>query len=553
MSGGPSASGGGDRGGSGKSGSNVGGRRPAGQAAKEAKPGEAQGRAAKGAKPDGAQGRAAKGVKPGGAQGRDRRSGGRGQGQGGGGNKAGAGAPKASRRAATPRELALDILTKVAGSGAYSNLQLKRALQDAGLSRPDAALATELVYGTIGRQATLDYWLDRYVAKGVAKLQDWVHQLLRLSAYQLLYLDRIPAHAAVNEAVTIAKRRGHAGISGMVNGVLRSLDRNRSELTPSAIQLDDPIATVALRHSYPEWLVRRWADVYGIEGAEAICEAGNRSPQASIRANTLQGSREELLEQLKAEGLQAKPSALAPAGIVVESGGNLADMDGFKAGRWSLQDESSMLVAEVVQPKAGMKVLDCCAAPGGKSAHMAELMEGKGKVWANDLHAHKRELIVQQTERLKLRNVEAVTGDATTLAERFAPGSMDAVLLDAPCSGFGVIRRKPEIKWTKTEGDIAEIGAVQRKLLDGVSDLVKPGGTLVYSTCTIEREENERQIEVFLQEHPEFSLDAEWPVGLLETLRRVGAIGEDFNGQLQLLPQHFGSDGFFIARMIKQA
>jgi 16S rRNA (cytosine967-C5)-methyltransferase len=523
MSGGTNAGGGREgasRGRAGKTSGNGGERRPAGQAAKRTKPGG----------PNGAKGAA----------------------RGAGGNSR-AGASNAPRRAATPRELALDILTKVAGSGAYSNLQLKRALQDADLSRADAALATELVYGTIGRQATLDYWLDRYVAKGVGKLQTWVHQLLRLSAYQLLYLDRIPAHAAVNEAVTIAKRRGHAGISGMVNGVLRSLDRNRAELTPSAIQLADPIATVALRHSYPEWLVRRWADVYGIDGAEAICEAGNRSPHASIRVNALQGGREELLEQLKAEGLQAEPSALAPAGIIVESGGNLADLDGFRTGRWSLQDESSMLVAEVVQPKAGMKVLDCCAAPGGKSAHMAELMEGKGKVWANDLHAHKRELVVQQTERLKLRNVEAVTGDAATLSERFSPGSMDAVLLDAPCSGFGVIRRKPEIKWTKTEGDIAEIGAVQRRLLEAVCDLVKPGGALVYSTCTIEREENERQIEAFLQARPDFRLDAEWPAELLVTLRSAGAVGADFDGQLQLLPQHFGSDGFFIARMLRKA
>ncbi|MDQ6420829.1 16S rRNA (cytosine(967)-C(5))-methyltransferase RsmB [Paenibacillus sp. LHD-117] len=467
------------------------------------------------------------------------------------GNAGHAGA-SSSRRAATPREIALDILTKVAGSGAYSNLQLNRALQDEGLSRPDAALATELVYGTIGRQATLDHWLDKFVAKGVKKLQPWVHQLLRLSAYQLLYLDRIPAHAAVNEAVVIAKRRGHAGISGMVNGVLRNVDRNRAELVPSAIQLADPIATIALRHSYPEWLVRRWADTYGAEQAEAICEAGNRSPHASIRANTLQGNRDELLAQLRAEGLQAEPSELAPAGIVVASGGNLADMDGFRTGRWSLQDESSMLVAEVLAPKAGMKVLDCCAAPGGKSAHMAELMEGKGKVWANDLHAHKRELIVQQTERLKLRNVEAVTGDAAALSERFAPVSMDAVLLDAPCSGFGVIRRKPEIKWTKTEGDIAEIGAVQRKLLDAVCGLVKPGGTLVYSTCTIEPEENERQIAAFLQAHPEFELDADWPDAVTKPLEQAGLIGLGFDGQLQLLPQHFGSDGFYIARMIRR-
>lgn len=466
------------------------------------------------------------------------------------GSGAGANAP---RRAVTPRELALDILTKVAGSGAYSNLQLNRALQDSGLSRPDAALATELVYGTIGRQATLDHWLNRFVAKGVGKLQPWVHQLLRMSAYQLLYLDRVPSHAAVNEAVVIAKRRGHAGVSGMVNGVLRNMDRSRAELTPSAIQLDDPVATIALRHSYPEWLVRRWVDTYGIDITEAICEAGNMPPHASIRVNPLQGSREELLAELKAAGVEAESSSLAPSGLVVQSGGNLADMEGFRDGRWSLQDESSMLVAEVAAPKPGMKVLDCCAAPGGKSAHMAELMQGKGKVWANDLHAHKRELIVQQTERLGLRNVEAVIGDAATLPERFAPGSMDVVLLDAPCSGFGVIRRKPEIKWTKTPGDIEEISAVQRRLLNAVSGLVKPGGALVYSTCTIERNENEHQVEAFLQEHPEFQLDASWPAELLATLDRAGLLGPSFDGQLQLLPQHFGSDGFYIARMTRRS
>ncbi|REK76393.1 16S rRNA (cytosine(967)-C(5))-methyltransferase RsmB [Paenibacillus paeoniae] len=466
-----------------------------------------------------------------------------------GGNRGKVDPPK--RKAVTPRELALNILVKVADSGAYSNIQLNRSLQESGMSRQDAGLATELVYGTISRQATLDHWLSKFVSKGLHKLDTWVHQLLRLSAYQMLFLDRIPTHAAVNEAVTIAKRRGHSGISGMVNGVLRSIDRGREELVLSSIRAATPVATLALRHSYPEWLVERWVAAYGLEEAEAICASSNEQPHASIRVNTVLADRNDRLRELSDNGIHAEPSAIAPSGIVVTGGGNLAETDGFRQGLWSLQDESSMLVAEVVSPKAGMKVLDCCAAPGGKSAHMAELMDGKGKVWANDLHAHKRELIVAQTERLKLRNVEAVVGDATELPERFAPESMDAVLLDAPCSGFGVIRRKPEIKWTKTEGDISEIAALQRQLLHRVSGLVRPGGTLVYSTCTMEREENEAQIETFLREHPEFSLDADWPETVLSNLRDAGVIGDQFDGQLQLLPQHFGSDGFYIARMVK--
>jgi len=448
-----------------------------------------------------------------------------------------------------PRELALDALVKVAKTGAYSNLQLNRILQDADLQRADAALVTELVYGTIQRQLTLDHFLSRFVAKGLQKLETWVHGLLRMSAYQLLYLDRIPAHAVVNEAVLIAKRRGHAGIAGMVNGVLRNMVRNRSELKPDDITADNPIDAIALRHSYPEWLVARWIDTYGERVAEEICEWGNKPPHASVRVNPLRTNRKAALELLAGEGYDAEPSQLAPAGIVVGRGGNLADTSGFRDGLWTIQDESSMIVAEVAAPTAGMKVLDCCAAPGGKTTHLAELMEGKGKVWANDLHPHKRALIASQSERLKLRNVEAITEDAAELSGRFDPGSMDVVLLDAPCSGFGVIRRKPEIKWTKSAGDVADIAAVQRRLLNAVCGLVRPGGVLVYSTCTVVREENENQIARFLQEHPEFSLDAGWPEAIKAILQEKGAIGPDFDGQAQLLPQHFNSDGFYIARL----
>ncbi len=471
-----------------------------------------------------------------------------------GGNKqAGVTAATPKRTPKSPRELAMDILVKVAQTGAYSNLPLNRTLQDEQLQRSDAGLVTELVYGTIQRQATLDYWLSRFVAKGLHKLEAWVHQLLRMSAYQLLYLDRIPPHAAVNEAVVIAKRRGHAGIASMVNGVLRNLDRNRDELILDNIKADDPAVEIALRHSYPEWLVQRWLKAFGRETTEAICASGNEQPHASIRVNALRADRQQVLAQLSEAGIEAEASPVSSSGIIVAKGGNLADSEGFREGWWSIQDESSMLVAEVVAPTAGMKVLDCCAAPGGKSAHMAELMDGKGKLWANDLHAHKRSLIVQLTERLKLRNVEAITGDAMMLGVRFEPQSMDAVLLDAPCSGLGVIRRKPEIKWTKTESDIAEITAVQRQLLNAVCGLVRPGGVLVYSTCTIEGQENEKQIARFLKEHPDFALDANWPEELVSKLRQAGAIGEIFEGQAQILPHHFGSDGFFIARMVRRA
>ncbi|MBB3067161.1 16S rRNA (cytosine967-C5)-methyltransferase [Paenibacillus baekrokdamisoli] len=448
----------------------------------------------------------------------------------------------------TAREVALNTLVKVAEAGAYSNLQLNRALQDAELSRQDAGLATELVYGTIQFQRTLDDTLRKLIANDFNKLTPWVLQLLRMSAYQMLYLDRIPAHAAVNEAVQIAKKRGHSGISGMVNAVLRNTERRLAELKlPN--DNPDPINRIGITHSYPNWLVKRWIKVYGEEQTEAICAAGNEVPHASLRVNPLNISRDKALELLATTGYEAQPSPVTPYGIIVKGGGNLTQTDGYINGLWSMQDESSMLVAEVCAPSPGMRVLDCCAAPGGKTSHLAELMDNQGMVIANDVHPHKKNLIEEQAQRLGLTSVEAVTGDALELASRFEADSFDLVLLDAPCSGFGVIRRKPEIKWTKSVEDVKAIAELQSRLIKEAAKLVKPGGTLVYSTCTIEREENEAQVASFLSENEAFELDKAWPDQLLATLRSAAVIDESFEGTAQLLPQHFGSDGFFIARL----
>lgn len=437
----------------------------------------------------------------------------------------------------------MNVLTLVEQEGAYSNLLLNTALQKASLEKGDAGLATELVYGTISRLNTLDYYLDRFVKKGTAKLQPWVRALLRLSLYQIVYLDRIPDHAVVSEAVNLAKRRGHQGISGMVNGVLRNILRQKDELV---IPDNLPAAErISLRHSHPRWLVERWIEQYGEDIAEAICKANNEPPAVSVRVNTTMISRDAMLEEMKSRGFEAVPSELSPYGIIVKNGGNMAHTEWYRDGMISIQDESSMLVAEVVAPEPGMRVLDCCAAPGGKTAHMGEIMNDEGSIIANDLHSHKQKLIAEQAARLGLDSITTITGDALDLAKTYESASFDRILLDAPCSGLGVIRRKPDLKWVKTPEDIGEIISLQRELLQSVSSLVKPGGVLVYSTCTIEPGENEGTVAAFLADNPNFEV-ADDEAG---TMNRISRNALAKGGGAQILPQHFHSDGFYMVRL----
>lgn len=455
-----------------------------------------------------------------------------------------------STRKLSARDVALNVLTDVEVEGSYSNLKLNQALIQANLERSDAGLATELVYGTMAHLNTIDYFLDQLVTKGVQKLQPWVRSLLRMSFYQLYYLDRIPAHAAVNEAVNIAKQRGHQGVSGMINGVLRSVIRQLDELSiPEGL----PAAQrISLQYSHPQWMVKRWIKQYGEETTEQICMSNNEPPAVSVRVNTFRISREEMMRTLNEAGYYAQPSAVAPDGILVGGSGNMALTDWYRDGLISIQDESSMLVAEAVQPQPGMNVLDCCAAPGGKTAHMAEKMKDQGRIVANDIHDHKRKLIDDQAERLHLNVIETAIGDALTLVDRYPAASFDRILLDAPCSGLGVIRRKPDLKWNKSPQDIQDISELQQQLIQQVSTLLKPGGILVYSTCTIEYSENEYVVRRFLEHNSDFE-PADTPLNpLKEAAQQRGSSGKKSNESsigLQILPHDYHSDGFYIAAL----
>jgi 16S rRNA (cytosine967-C5)-methyltransferase len=303
-----------------------------------------------------------------------------------------------------------------------------------------------------------------------------------------------------------------------------------------------------VKHSHPEWLVSTWIHQYGIETTEKICETNLKRPKVTARVNIRKTNRTDLISMLKKEGVIAEESQLSMDGIVIQEG-NLVQTGAFQQGLVTIQDESSMLVGRAVNPQKGETILDCCAAPGGKTTHLAELMNCEGKIVALDVHEHKLSLIQQQLERLHLSNVSLYVLDARHARSKFSDESFDRILVDAPCTGFGVIRRKPDIKWKKTGQDVIEMSRIQLEILEAVSPLLKKGGTLIYSTCTLDKRENEQLIETFLSKHEDFVRDE----ALSERLPKILLpYMEKKRGEIQILPQYFSSDGFFIAAIRKK-
>ncbi|WP_421384523.1 16S rRNA (cytosine(967)-C(5))-methyltransferase RsmB [Bacillus salacetis] len=438
-----------------------------------------------------------------------------------------------SKAKKTVREAALDVLESVEKNQSYSNLLLNHAIEKYGIKGPDTGLLTELTYGTIQRRMTLDFYLAPFINK---KIESWVRQLLRLSLYQMIYLDKIPDRAVLFEAVEIGKRRGHKGIASMVNGILRSIQRKG---VPSIDTIEDPVERLAIETSHPHWLVKRWTEQFGIEKTREMCETNITAPLQTARVNTLRTSLDELMAALSEEGLSVQKSKIVPNAIVSLKG-NLAKTNAFKEGLMTIQDESSMLVGHSLDVQAGFTVLDSCAAPGGKTTHIAELMGGEGKVFALDLHKHKIKLINENASRLGLGNIESKAHDSRTAGELFEPESFDRILVDAPCSGLGVLRRKPDIKYTKSESDLGSLQNIQLQILKAVSPLLKKGGLLVYSTCTVDREENQGTVKEFLKENTNFQ-----PYELNHLPETVQPFTDGH--MLQVFPQDFGGDGFFIS------
>ena len=432
------------------------------------------------------------------------------------------------------REAALQALLQIWEEGAYTAIALNRVLLQARLEEQDRRFATELVNGSVKAKGTLDFILGQVVDRPLQKLEPVVRFILHLGLYQIFYLDRIPDSAACNESVNLAKKFSHMGTDKFVNGVLRGSIRQKERLC-EIIRKD-----VSLRLSHPQWLLKRWQKQFGEEETELLCRWDNEPADLCLRVNTVMTTRDAFLQDLREIGGDGEVSLWCSDGIVVTKPKGLPFLLQTFPHSIYVQDESSMLPAMLLQPKAGEQILDMCAAPGGKTTHIAALMKNKGRITACDIYPHKLELIEKNASRLKLDIIKTELQDGTVLREEWIE-SFDRVLVDAPCSGLGVLRRRAEARWTKTEKGLQEFPALQRRILENASQYVKPGGVMVYSTCTLEEKENGMLIEAFLQEN--------------RAWKQAGFVHPQTKKiikELQLYPQRDGVDGFYLTLLQKE-
>ena len=422
------------------------------------------------------------------------------------------------------RKTAYSVLFEIEKNQAYSNLELNRQI---GLQNPDnPAFVRELVYGVLENRIYLDYLLAHLIPKGLSGIKKQVLTLLRMGLYQLIFMESVPPYAAIGETVKLAKKLA-PGRDGFINGVLRGYQKKGADIKLPDSK-EDLISYLSVRYSYAQWIVELLLSQYGMQRAEQILKAGNDRPKLSIRVNMMRTDRQSLAEQLTEEGFVIEEATLSER-VLFASGSGLLGTKAYEQGLFSVQDEASVLAAEAVNPLPGQTVLDICAAPGGKSLAMAEMMGNKGVVKAFDIYGHKLTLIEQQAQRLGLSNIITEESDGCVLREDLRD-SADCVLVDGPCSGLGVIRRKPEIKYKELADEGRELSEKQLRILLTASCYVKEGGILVYSTCTVNRIENTEVVERFLKERSGFTL-------LFER---------------QYLPDTDETDGFYICKMRKQ-
>ncbi len=388
------------------------------------------------------------------------------------------------------REIAVKVIYDVEASGAYSNMALKKALSG-DISAKDKGFITTLVYGVIDKKITLDYVIGKFSKLKLKKISKFILIILRTGIYQLMFMDKVPASAAVNESVRLARRYGHSASAGFVNGVLRNVSRTEIEY-PS-----DKTEYLSVKYSFPMRICEKWISDFGFDFTENLLKAFSETSKLNIRPNTLKTTADELFNLFSEKGR----TACIVGDYIVSEGFDIANDELYKNGFYTIQDAAAMQAAKTLAPYEGETVIDMCSAPGGKTTHMAELMNNKGKIYAFDVHEHKIELIRKNAKRLGITIIDAKIGDGCEFNEEYK-GVADKILCDVPCSGLGIIRRKPEIKWNR-HGD-SNLPRLQRMILDNASAYLKRGGEIVYSTCTIEREENENVTGGFLKDNESF-------------------------------------------------
>lgn len=434
------------------------------------------------------------------------------------------------------REVAFDVLCKVFSEDAYSNLALDNAVKENNLNRLDSAFCTALVYGVLEKLLTIDYIIRKMSSVPFRKIELSTLVILRMGIYQILFMDKVPHSAAVNESVNLAKKKKLFKSSGFINGLLRSLIRAEGKypLPPES----DRIKYLSVKYSCPEYLISLWLDAYGEEVALSVLDSLSGRPPLTVRVNTLLTDSETLIANLAEEGVEAQKSELCDNMLTLEHSGAVDSLRAYELGEFYVQDVASAICAEVCGTKPNQRVYDVCSAPGGKSFAMAMNMENRGQVRSFDLHPHKIRLIDAGAKRLGISIINASVRDAAE--DKDLTDTADVVLCDVPCSGFGILRRKPEIRYRKSE-DYMNLPPIQMQILENSAKLVKAGGTLVYSTCTLNPAENSEIAEKFLSAHPEFSPKR---IELPKAIKRK--INENEN-MLTLFPTRDGSDGFFIA------
>lgn len=439
------------------------------------------------------------------------------------------------------RQKALRVLYVIDAEQAYADVALRQMLGDSALERRDRAFVTACVYGVVRWQGRIDWLLSQACSRPLDSLTPWIRNILRLGAYQCLWMDRVPPRAAVHASVGLARRFGHAGVAGLVNGVLRTLLRQHA-----AYALPDadaqPAAHLAVVHSHPQWLVERWLDRYGWARTQALCAANNCPRDVTLRVNTLRTTPQALAQRLVQEGLRhVRPSRLLAEALGVQGTSRLGALPSYRDGLFQVQDEGAMLVAPLCRAQPGQRVLDVCAAPGGKTTHLTQLMGDTGQILACDAQASRLRLLAANVRRLGLTNVTPVASDGAGPAPW--SGVFDRVLVDAPCSGLGVLSRHPDIKWRRGSEDLQGMQRTQLGLLEAQRRCLAANGLLVYSVCSNEPEETHDVVRTFLERHPDMRLDAvagDLPNELAQHASR--------SETLDLTPEQCGTEGVFAAR-----